>query len=120
MTAKLIITILTRGDDLEQHVPVGFRFVDEMYAEAGLRDSISAAQVETIGQRLRVIGRALGRALPGQVALRVLNPWTPRGLWFAFRRRVRYFPCIEIGGRLYPLDTPLDDLVEAARQVLSS
>lgn len=119
MSGPLVITVLTHGDDLEQHVPVGFVYVDQMYEEAGLRDPVSAEQTGSMWRWLRIFRRALGREFGGQVRLRVMSPWTPGGLWFSFRHRLREFPVVVIGQRPYPIDTRLDELVEAVRRCLS-
>ncbi len=118
MSKPLVVTVLTRGDDLEQHVPAGFLYVDQMYEEAGLRDSISAGHLDSFWGRLRSLRRALRREFGDRVKFRVLSPWTPEGLWVAFRHRVREFPCMFIAGQCYLMDTPLETLVEAVRQAL--
>lgn len=116
MSRPLVITVVTHGDDLEQHVPAGFLYVDQMYEEAGLRDSISANQVDSFWRRLRIFRRALAKEFGDAVKLRVLNPWTPEGLWFVFRHRLREFPVVVIGNKPYPSDSQLDILLEAVRQ----
>src|SRR5512139_2731143 len=115
MNRPPVITLLTRGDDLEQHVPVGFAIVDEMYAEAGMRDSISAGDVEPIQKRVRILQQALRQEFGGRARLRILNPWTPYGLWFAVSHRLREFPVIVIGKQRFPIDASLETLIEAVR-----
>jgi hypothetical protein len=115
---QLTITVITRGDDLEQHVPGGFQYVDQMFEEAGLRDTVSADQTKDFWRKLRILRRALGREFGRSVNMRVLSPWTLSGLWFIVRHRLRNFPCIVIAGRRYPFDTPPGEIVEAVRQSL--
>jgi hypothetical protein len=91
--------------------------VDEMYAEAGLRDPISVEQSASIWKRVRIFQRALQTEFGGRVRLRILNPWTPEGWWFAVRHRLREFPVVVIGKQHYPLDASLESLLEAVRQV---
>lgn len=117
MSKPLVITIMTRGDDLGQHVPGGFAIVDEMYAEAGLRDSITAGQSSSIWKQVRIFQRALQKEFGGRVRLRILSPWTPDGLWFVVRHRLREFPVVVIGAQRYPLDSGLETLLEAVRQI---
>ena len=119
MASRLVITIVTRGDDLEQHAPRGFGMVDEMFAEAGLRDSISAQHSDSLLKRMRIIQRALVREFKDRIQVRLVNPWTPAGLWLVFRRRLRDFPCILIGERSYAISTPVEEIIEAARLVLN-
>src|SRR5574341_1410126 len=120
MAPPLVITFVMRGDDLEHHVPGGFGMVDEMFAEAGLRDSISAQQSDSLLKRLRIIQRALVREFRDQIRVRAVNPWTPVGLWLVFRRCLRNFPCILIGERSYAVETPVEELLEAARLILNT
>jgi hypothetical protein len=108
---------VTRGDDLEHNFPAGFMMVDEMYAEAGLRDPITAEQSASIWKQVRIFQRALQREFGGAVRLRILNPWTPEGLWFVVRHRLREFPLVVIGKQRYPLDTSLETLLEAVRRL---
>lgn len=117
--APLIVTIITRGDDLEHHVPAGFHLADQIFEEAGLQDPISAAHSEMLAKKLRIALRALKREFDGQIIFRIVNPWTPAGLWFSFRYRVRNFPCVLMKGRPYSLDTPVNELIEIVRQVLN-
>jgi hypothetical protein len=117
---RLVITLVARGDDLVHAVPVGFRLVDEVFAEAGLRDPVSAAQTGAQAARLRILVRAIGREYRGRVALRVVELWTLPGLWLAVRYRLREFPCLLIAGHVYPIDTPVEAVIEALRQALAA
>lgn len=116
MNTKLVITVVTRGDDLRQAAPNGFRYVDEMFSEAGLRDGLGVGEAEVAGRRLRFLQRGLQRELNQPVVLHVINLWSLDGLWLVVRYRLRDFPTILVGGEAYPLDTPLADLVEAVRR----
>lgn len=118
-TTKLVIKIVTRGDDLGQATPDGFRYVDEMFSEAGLRDGLGVKEAEAEGRRLRVLQRGLQRELNQPVVLHVVNIWSLDGLWLVVRYRLRDFPRVLIGGEAYPLDTPLTELVEAVRRTLT-
>lgn len=89
-----------------------------MYAEAGLRDAISVGQADMLGKQVRILRRALQQEFSGQVRLRLMNPWTPEGLWFAIRNRLREFPVILVGRQRFPLETPLETLLEAVRSQL--
>lgn len=118
MGIQLVITIVTRGDDLEQGVPRGFQYADQVFAEAGLRDSTGEAPSVKFWQQMRILQRALKREFGDRVVLRVLDPWTLGGLWFVTRHRVRGFPCLVIAGQRYSPDTSLSELVEVVRHVL--
>lgn len=118
MKADQVITIVLGGSDLAQQAPGGFRYVKEMYEEAGLREEADAVQGDAFWRRMRILARALRREFGEQVALRAINPWTPGGLLFVVRHRVRQFPCLVIAGQQYAPDAPLDDLVEAVRDAL--
>jgi hypothetical protein len=120
MASPLIITIVTRGDDLEHHVPRGFGMVDEMFAEAGFRDTISTQHSDSLLKRLRIVQRALAREFRDGIRVRLINPWTPAGMWLVFRRRLRDFPCILIGDRSYAVNTPVEEIIEAARLALNT
>jgi hypothetical protein len=119
LTTKLVITVVTRGDNLEHHVPGGFLYVDEMFAEAGLRDGLGASESNSMWQRMRVVRRGLQRELKRPVVLRVVNPWSPGGLWLVVRYRLRSFPCFLIGNDAYPLETSLEVLLEVVRRNLT-
>lgn len=119
MNAKLVITVVTRGDDMGHGTPDGFHYVGEMFAEAGLRDGLGDSEADAMWQRLRVLQRGIQRELKHPVVLRIINPWTIEGLWLVVRYRLRDFPRVLIGGDAYPLDTPLDALLEAIRQNLT-
>lgn len=112
---QLVIIVVTRGDEMEQTMLGGFRLVDEVFDEAGLD---IAPHTRKFWERLRVLQRALRREFGSRVTLRVLSPWTPRGLWFTIRHRLRGFPCLVIAGRRYSLNTPPNEIVEAVRRVL--
>lgn len=118
MSAGLVILIITSGHELEQHTPGGFGYVNEIFTEAGLGESAEKAKVNKFRQRLRVFQRALKREFEGRVVMRVINPWTPQGLWTVVRYRIRDFPCLLIAGHCYPLDAPLNDLMAAVREAL--
>lgn len=120
INSPLVITIVTRGDDLEHHVPVGFHMVDQVFDEAGLRDPISASHTKTLAKRLRIIQRALSHEFEGRIMIRLVNPWTPAGLWFVVRHRLRHFPCILIGGECYPVESQVSDLIESVRLALGT
>ncbi len=120
MPSRLMITFITRGDDLEQHVPGGFGFVDEVFAEAGLRDPISAEHSDSLSRRLRIVQRALAREFRGKIELRVVNPWSPGGLWLMVRHRLRDFPCMLIDGRSYAVEMPVEELIEIVRSVFQT
>lgn len=120
MKSGLIVTVVTRGDDLEHHVPIGFHYVDQMFEEAGLHDALSADPSRNFWQTLRTFQRNLHREFGQRVRLRVLNLWSPEGLWVVFRYRVREFPCVLIAGQHYTVDASLEQLLEAVRQALTA
>jgi hypothetical protein len=89
-----------------------------MFEEAGLRDPLSEDASHQFWSKLRTVRRGLRSEFADRVKWRVLSQWTPVGLWISVRCRVREFPCLIIAGRPYPVDTPLDTLVDAVRQTL--
>jgi hypothetical protein len=115
---ELVVTIVVRGNDLDLQAPGGFRYVSEVFEEAGLRDLTDAGPPFTFWQRVRILRRALEREFGGRVAIRILNLWTPRGLVFCARHRLREFPCLVIGGHCHPLGMPLSEFVGAVGQAL--
>ena len=118
MDRQFVITVVTRGDDLEQSMPGGFAYAEQMFEEAGLRDPARDPLAGDLWRRLRILRRALQREFGNRVRVRVLSPWTPWGLWFVVRHRLRDFPCLVVAGRRYPYDTLTDDIVEVVRQAL--
>lgn len=118
MSAQLVVTAITRGGDLVQHGPGGFPYVDQVFEEAGLRDSADAPQAEDFRRRLRILQRALRREFGSRVSMVVLSPWTLRGLVFIVRYRLRDFPCLVIAGQRYPLEASVGEVVEAVRLAL--
>jgi len=118
LSVQLVLTVITQSGDLDQHGPGGFLFVDQVFEEAGLRDSTGATQTEDFQRRLRILQRALRREFGNRVSMSILNPWTLRGLWFITRHRLRGFPCLAIAGQRYPIETSVGEVVEAARLAL--
>jgi hypothetical protein len=115
---SLTILVVTRGDDLQPHLPGGLRYVDQMFAEAGMRDSLDEEEASKFWRQLRILRRALYREFGNRVRMQAVNPWTPRGLWCVARYRLRAFPCLLIGGVPHPVDAPVNEIIESVRQVL--
>jgi hypothetical protein len=120
LSARLAVIVVTRGDELVQRGPGGFAYVDQVFEEAGLRDATGTTEGAGFMQRLRILERALRREFGGDVVLRLLNPWTPRGFWLVVRHRLRDLPCILIAGRAVPADAPNEAIIEAVRQALQA
>ena len=118
MNAQLVVAVITHGGDLEQHGPGGFLYVDQVFEEAGLRNSTGATQTEEFQRRLRILQRTLRREFGNRVSMHILNPWTLRGLRFIVRHRLRDFPCLAIAGQRYPMETSVGEVVEAVRLAL--
>jgi hypothetical protein len=118
LSTQLVVTVITRGGDLAEQGPGGFLLVDQVFDEAGLRDSASGMQTEDLRRRLRILERALRREFGSQVSMRILSPWTLRGLAFIVRHRLRDVPCLVIAGQRYPLEAPVGEVLEAVRLAL--
>lgn len=119
MSTRLVVTVVTSSGDLILHGPGGFRYVDEVFDEAGLRESTDVSEAEAFQQRLRVLQRALRREFGSRVGMRVISPWTLNGMVFVVRHRLRDFPCLVIGGQRYSLEATVDEVVEAVRLALA-
>ncbi len=91
------VLIVAPQGGLDHHVPAGFIFADEVFQEARLGDPITAGQSLT-----RELDRALGylaSRFPRRIRVRRVDPWTPGGLWLAFRFRLRSFPAVILDRR---------------------
>jgi hypothetical protein len=117
MAARLIVTVIARGDEITQAGTDGFILVDQVFAEANLRAGVSDG-FSDFWQRMRILQRALAREFGDRVAMRLLSPWSFKGLWVCTRHRIREFPCLLIGNRPYPLDSPHQDILDAVKQAL--
>jgi hypothetical protein len=86
------LLIVAPSNNFTHHVPGGFIFTDEVFAEAKLRDPVSQSQNLTYDLE-RTLGYLVKR-YPGRLRLRWLNLWSPGGVWAAIRYRIRSFPAI--------------------------
>ena len=89
---KVELVILAPPNTYDQHVPAGFIFADEVFAEARLKDGISTAQAHS--PELERALSYLAKRYPGRVQVRRVDLWSLPGLWLSFRYRVRSFPAI--------------------------
>lgn len=88
------LLLVTPVEYMNAHVPAGFLFADEVFSEAGLRDSLSAQQMSA-----REAHRALHylqRRYPRRVRVRRIELWSLPGLLAAIRFRLRRFPTLII------------------------
>ena len=88
------LLVFAPSNDHSYHVPAGFIFADEVFAESGLRDRASASQ-GALGDLQRNLIYLLYR-FPGRLRVRWVDPWSPRGLVYTLRYRLRTFPSILI------------------------
>ncbi len=86
------LLIVAPTNSLDHHVPAGFIFIEEVFAEAGLKDTVSKTQ-RAASDLERTIGY-LARRYPGRIRIRWVNPWSLGGIWITFRYRIRSFPAI--------------------------
>jgi len=86
------LIIIAPSDSLTNHVPGGFIFADEVFSEASLQDSISAAQ-KAIPELDKTLSYLVKR-FPRRIRVRRVSLWSLGGLWFAFRFRLRHYPVV--------------------------
>ncbi len=86
------ITVFASPDDIAHSSPRGFSFVDGVFKEARLKDSISVSQSGAAGLQ-RDLGYLL-RRYPGRLRVEWINPWSLSGLVYSLRYRLRGFPVV--------------------------
>jgi hypothetical protein len=115
----ITITIFAPADELAHSAPRGFAFVDQVFKEAGYKEKDPRAES---GQILRRLGY-LKRRYPGRMKFSWINPWTPQGMWFAIRHRLRVFPSAIIQSdqqRIVLVGDQLNNLEEQVAALLSA
>ncbi len=88
------VLVLAPTDDLTAHAPLGMIFSDEVFREARLQDEITRRQRLLVGLRRDLT--YLQRRYPRRVRVRWVSPWSPAGLWLAFRHHIRGIPAVLI------------------------
>jgi len=99
------LLIVAPSTSFTHHVPAGFIFTDEVFAEANLRDPVSQSQKLTSDLE-HTLGY-LAKQYPGRLRLRWLNLWSPGGAWAAVRFRLRSFPAVVINQNQVLVDDQL-------------
>jgi hypothetical protein len=88
------LIVISPSDHLTTTMPNGFRFTDQVFSEAAIKDPISSEQ--RINASLERTLRYLVKRFPRRIRVRWINPWSPSGLLACFRYRVRNFPAVVI------------------------
>lgn len=114
----LVITLILKGDEGFPTGTRGVGYVSQVFSEAGMQDHYDNKASDQFWQRIRILNRNLQREFGDKVTLAMLNPWTPRGLWFVMRHRVRQFPVLVIKGQCYPIDSSTNELIDIVHNYL--
>ncbi|RME08734.1 MAG: hypothetical protein D6803_00460 [Anaerolineae bacterium] len=88
------LLLVTPVEYMNAHVPAGFLFADEVFSEAGLRDSLTANQ-----NTMREFQRAvyyLQHRYPRRIRVHRIELWSLPGLLAAIRFRLRNFPALVV------------------------
>lgn len=86
------IIVFAPPDDINQGAPRGFTFVDGVFKEARMKDSISASQMGSEWLRRKL--NYLVRRYPKRIQVVWVNPLSLQGIWFTLRFRQVKFPSI--------------------------
>ncbi len=96
--------------------PRGFLFTQEILHAYRLNDPQQNADLERLARRLTY----LRNRYPGRVRVQWVEPWSPGGLWMAWRFRVRAFPTVVIGAEYILTGEALDNLEDIVAEKLSA
>ncbi|RMD59077.1 hypothetical protein D6833_12035 [Candidatus Parcubacteria bacterium] len=90
--AILSLLVLAPYEGEAEHLPGGALFAGDYFRAARLEDSLSHRQ--RFARELEATLRYLQQRFPQRLRVRWVSPWSLRGLWLAWRHRVRRFPAV--------------------------
>lgn len=88
------LIIVAPSDDVTENAPIGFILVDEIFAQAGLKDTISSSQT-MMGEMRRTLAYLINR-FPRRIRVEWVEPLSLRGIYTKFRYRLRAYPVVLI------------------------
>jgi hypothetical protein len=110
------LLIVAPSSSFTHHVPGGFIFTDEVFAEAKLRDHVSESQGLT-SELERALGY-LAKRYPKRLRIRWLNLWSLGGVWVAIHYKLRSFPAVVVNQNHVLIDDQLE--IESLRNFVES
>lgn len=88
------LVVVAPSDELTENAPIGFLLVDEIFAQAGLKDTISSSQ-SMMGELRRTLAYLLNR-FPRRIRVEWVEPMSLRGIYTKIRYRLRAYPVVLI------------------------
>lgn len=88
------LLVVAPADEITENAPIGFLLVDEIFAQAGLKDTISASQ-STTSELMRTLAYLMHR-FPRRIRVEWVEPLSLRGIYTKFRYRLRAYPVVLI------------------------
>jgi len=114
------IIVFAPPDDIAHDTPRGFTFVDGVFREARMRDTISASQMSS--ERLRQKLGYLVKRYPKRIHVSWVNPLSLQGIIFSIRFRQRKFPGILLlsgSEKLFLTGDELSNIEDKVVEILS-